>query len=362
MSRWVLAIAGHCLVTGSLAATEQARLETSCVERDPINSEVQLLQHQLELSAQNVSKQVRTTSQGATAELLAAEPLRWLHVPKCGTSFLNALIHLPGLCPDADRAYRVDTAVLGSSFELSFYGDCPQVCDTNLLQCLTASQRHAGIGSSYEDLKGHLVTMLRDPLQRSLSAFYDPKWPHGTTTDMSPATYAAEVQKGGMTCQIMRDGIMDPPGKECQELTEVDARLAAARLREGFAFVGITEEWDLSICLLHRVFGGQCLASDFEDTRPSVEGEHTGHDYNVSQLGGFEDPVDGTLYSEARQIFFEKLLEYNVTHESCRPCFEHAGRAARQYVVEAEIFKGASSRAPAGLVLMGAVGFLTFGI
>ena len=41
------------------------------------------------------------------------------------------------------------------------------------------------------------------------------------------------------------------------------AQEAAKRVREGFAFVGITEEWDLSACLFHEMFGGDCHAWDF---------------------------------------------------------------------------------------------------
>ena len=41
------------------------------------------------------------------------------------------------------------------------------------------------------------------------------------------------------------------------------AQEAAKRVHEGFAFVGIAEEWDLSVCLFHEMFGGDCHAWDF---------------------------------------------------------------------------------------------------
>lgn len=30
---------------------------------------------------------------------MKASPMFWLHVPKCGTSFANAVYHMPNMCP-----------------------------------------------------------------------------------------------------------------------------------------------------------------------------------------------------------------------------------------------------------------------
>ena len=61
------------------------------------------------------------------------------------------------------------------------------------------------------------------------------------------------------------------------------------------------EEWDLSICLLHRMFGGDCLPSDFMDSRPTFSGDTTNHEYNTSVLDGYDDPVDRLLYNGAKE-------------------------------------------------------------
>ena len=52
----------------------------------------------------------------------------------------------------------------------------------------------------------------------------------------------------------------------------VDMSLSLARTRvRQMAFVGMTEAWDLSVCLFHAMFGGECLAVEFNNSRPSSE-------------------------------------------------------------------------------------------
>jgi len=265
-----------------------------------------------------------------TPALLAAQPLKWIHVPKCGTSFLNALSHLPGVCPGVDDSFQVNSDVLGNRFELHFYRECRHVCDGTKFMCLTKTNvtnvsqyiPHMGIGDEYDLLKGHIVTMFRDPIQRIFSAWNDPVFKHGAGHKSFLEYVHSEAH--ALTCQIMGDGIMDPLPTFCKNMTEADARLALVRIREGFAFAGIVEEWDLSMCLFHRMFGGDCLHSEFMDNRPTFSGETTYHSYDTSELGGYDDPVDRLLYNGAKELFLEKLREYNVSHESCQPCYAQA--------------------------------------
>eukprot|EP00439_Symbiodinium_sp_Y106_P013012 s2362_g1.t3 len=262
-----------------------------------------------------------------TPALLAAQPLKWMHTPKCGTSFLNVLIHLPDVCPGVDDSFQVNREVMGDLFEVKFEDACPYVCDGTKFLCNAKPlglfhTTHVGVGLQYEFLKGHLVTMMRDPMQRIFSAYSDQEWSHGSN-NKDIVTYA-HSEAHLVTCQIMRDGLMDPPPASCRDLNETDAEQAVTRIREGFAFVGLVEEWDLSICLLHRMFGGDCLASDFMDSRPTFSGDTTNHEYNTSVLEGYDDPVDRLLYNGAKELFAERLLEYNVSQESCQPCFAQA--------------------------------------
>ncbi|CAE7843379.1 unnamed protein product [Symbiodinium necroappetens] len=95
----------------------------------------------------------------ATPALLAAEPLKWVHIPKCGTSFLNVLIHLPDVCPGVDDSFQVNREVMGDLFEVKFEDACPYVCDKTKFLCNPKQLgvfhvTHVGVGQQYEFLKG----------------------------------------------------------------------------------------------------------------------------------------------------------------------------------------------------------------
>ena len=207
---------------------------------------------------------------------------------------------------------------------------------------------------------GALVGMFRNPEQRILSAYHDDADNFATVNyedhlqdllamhvsgslNMSvchqpvpglskvPVLEFAESWKGGMTYQLVVEHnnlhpttqTLDP---DRPKMTRADAEEAARRVREGFSFVGITEDWDLSICLLHKMFGGACQASDFEDTRPSSETKSAHADYDIDELMGWHDDVDRVVYDAAVEVFQGNLIAYGVSHDSCRECYSHAER------------------------------------
>eukprot|EP00435_Cladocopium_sp_Y103_P004893 s6017_g1.t1 len=66
---------------------------------------------------------------------LKASPMFWLHIPKCGTSFYNALVHLPGNCP----GWPVNLSVNNEIFT----------------RCFETEARRKLIGRTLMDLAGH---------------------------------------------------------------------------------------------------------------------------------------------------------------------------------------------------------------
>merc|ERR1712060_692871 len=49
-------------------------------------------------------------------------------------------------------------------------------------------------------------------------------------------------------------------------LTQADLRRAKQRI-EKMSFIGITDEWDRSICLFHKQFGGQIVYVEYTNER-----------------------------------------------------------------------------------------------
>ena len=213
---------------------------------------------------------------------------------------------------------------------------CPRCSDK--LACDSVDDPHQAIGN-YTASKGKLMGFFRDPDQRILSGYHRlvntftegcfnwneaPDCASGVQSWMAiqrgprqPILEFADLWKGGMTFQLTA-ATGSPLDVIRPKVTLDDAREAARRVKEGFAFVGITEEWDLSICLFHKMFGGRCQAIEFEDTRPSFSGKTSDTEYNTSELMGFHDDIDAVVYDAALQVFKAHLIAYNVTYESCR--------------------------------------------
>eukprot|EP00899_Mesostigma_viride_P005290 jgi/Mesvir1/14762/Mv05403-RA.1 len=221
------------------------------------------------------------------------------------------------------------------------------------------------------DWRGRVVTFLRRPRQRLLSHFY---YRHSTHSSMvvdvrrhkelipatnaflrrlentvSPDEFAAVRQVAGCQMKMLA-------GHRCLEdvpLLALKAKLPAAIevLQRHVVFVGLTEHWQLSLCLLHKQLGGGLLSlEDFvanyrpgrvrergyrrsrEDTsvyepEGTLQGEMSGDGeggragngsvvkrtsqgmkwYREGMLGDWDDPLDNAVYEEAQQVFVRQL-------------------------------------------------------
>lgn len=257
--------------------------------------------------------------------LEAALPMKWLHVPRSGTSFINVLTHHPGICPDFPQELIVvrgnvpedvqDLLTANSSIRTAAarsplwnHSSYKSVCHGRLLPA-----GHRSIGGKWSLYKDKTVLMMRQPEQRLLSAYDIGKL--GCPKCENETDFAQTVA-GCVTKMMVRSS--DPGNSPClrptDPPTEKEVKVAAHRLLHQTAFVGIVEEWALSICLFHAMFGGQCSNVETLNVHP---GKPRTAGYDTARLGGYTDPYDGHLYDAARKLFSARLQEYGVTRDKC---------------------------------------------
>jgi len=287
------------------------------------------------------------------------KPIYWLHIAKTNSGFGTALLTLPTMCSNAsEQAKEIILHPRRNAdpekrviFEDECRGDIMDLrLVSKLPHPLPKHGDHSGIGSFYPRLRGHMFTILRQPEQRIMSGWHDSmhSWPSSFGHDPQSMKEYARVVAGCAVKMLTRDGASEgradggPPGdpgalraEQMETLepvatdliphfraicadedldgsfraaSDAEVVLAKRRLRDGFAFVGILEEWPLSLCLLHTMYGGRCNQAELGEA---------GTWYNTTALNGFVDKADGMLYEVGQQIFREHLRQYGVSTESC---------------------------------------------
>lgn len=261
---------------------------------------------------------------GVATSIQAPTALRWLHVPKTGSSFINVLARFA--CPSA----RWNTSfVMALDFDIWVRGRNLAGDSTPCLLLRPPWLAHAPVRTDEIRLSSgpaparSLVALFRRPLQRLLSGFHHsehgaedtmiaPGMPPATRLAMqraclgSPAKYVRWPSIAGCATKMV---LGFPCASDRLQPTLADAQRAAARLDEHFAFVGLTERWASSICLFHHLKAPQLQLVDVEITL-----SHAGHarprnssGYNESSVEGFVDEADEFLYRSAEARFYNDL-------------------------------------------------------
>lgn len=193
-------------------------------------------------------------------------------------------------------------------------------CHSSVLDLNRAG--HTGVDNypvgGFEAGKGRFMMMMRQPEQRLMSSY--------TFRDNFGETVSDVVQlQAGCMTKMLRKGKFQPEGRPCIQATptRADIEEAKLRVRTGFAFIGSTDQWDLSICLFNVMFKQPCHSHQFRNARPTTK--KTGETYDISPLNGFRDPYDTEVYEVGMKIFADNLMKYNVSESSCQSCWSEAG-------------------------------------
>eukprot|EP00450_Noctiluca_scintillans_P006398 CAMPEP_0194493206 /NCGR_PEP_ID=MMETSP0253-20130528/11496_1 /TAXON_ID=2966 /ORGANISM="Noctiluca scintillans" /LENGTH=318 /DNA_ID=CAMNT_0039334165 /DNA_START=142 /DNA_END=1098 /DNA_ORIENTATION=- len=265
-------------------------------------------------------------SQRVTLPALArTEALFWLHIPKCGSSFANAVLHTTSTCPNTPTDFTFDMTTMGYGVNETLRGYCPEL----IFSSVGHFGSHDALGSISTKALGSVVTLLRDPEQRILSAFNDNyhDWVSSTPpeNELEFATYNAGCQ---LRMLVRNDPAQRTFAPACRHTLPTDKEVALGQkiLRRDFSFVGITDQYDLSVCLFRFMFGGPCLPSMFSNVHKGASQSTTFVNtsatlYDTSVLQSFTDTADRALYDRGVLIFDQLLLQYDVTEDACQACY-----------------------------------------
>lgn len=249
--------------------------------------------------------------------------LFWLHVPKCGTSFgfviySYACPRLPAAAsiapPPVQDAGHSDLGKQSIMLNLLAKYKPSTYCPKDAFEPGSVLFHHdplrASLSSSHRG-----VALFRDPVNRLYSAFHSlhaqgmrsiekVKLRNAST---SPRTYAQFP--GIASCQVKMLNGYQCAGPKVVGVEELE--VAKRRLTEAFAFIGLTEHYNLSVHLFHAMFGGSPRASVFENARPTA---HFIHGFSQAEASRYltpeDDPFDTELYIEACRIFANRLEAY----------------------------------------------------
>ena len=228
------------------------------------------------------------------------EALIFLHIPKTGGSTLYKIL---------EQQYApFETITL----------DTPGVAR---FKTLSADER-----GRYRLIQGHLcfglhrfiprastyITLLRDPIERAVSFYYYAR----TTPDhyLYPVLTAERLDLKTMlarklTSELCNDQTRALAGDEWEDPERVVTRdaldRAKANLQRHFRLVGLLEEFDASLLLLHRAFGWQ-VPFYFKENVTKAKPPEASLDVETRRLVEDTNSLDLELYEFARNLFDEQ--------------------------------------------------------
>jgi len=186
---------------------------------------------------------------------------------------------------------------------------------------------HNGISDeTYSKYKGRFVAFFRQPEQRAISSYYcfgesaDNQYGWADVYHKGKRAWA-EAAEGTVARMLTSENAPAEMGHSppYDRSKPPDMKKALDRLQSGLMFVGLTEFFELSVCLFHAKFGGECLPVEFGNMRPgSADNKNDKGSYDTSELGGYTDPYDSKLYAAAKMRFWNELSEYNVSYGTCK--------------------------------------------
>lgn len=229
--------------------------------------------------------------------------LRFLHIPKTGTSFIIMLRNYLTACRDKDLTCAGKRG--GTNPAYLFPDDVTKAvesCQGHLIAC--DFRYHASFDPSP---KWNYATLLREPVQHATSGFFYTNMLRraNNQTEFSVQQYTARYRN---LQTKMLGGVYLLTGVD-----DVDMPNVLARARENLnstVFFGVSDHWNTTVCLFHKELRGPGpRPSEFVNARKNGDKQElTGEELEV-----IRDSVhfDSLLFEEAYAHFQARAAAYN---------------------------------------------------
>mmetsp|Transcript_51011 Transcript_51011/g.119296 ORF Transcript_51011/g.119296 Transcript_51011/m.119296 type:complete len:419 (+) Transcript_51011:53-1309(+) len=249
----------------------------------------------------------------AEERLRALRPMVWINTPFSSGDFLFTLLSHTGLCPAPATPGAVVLSSIKhiahdgrlSSEDASRVQDFLRNCQGSFAPNFPSPPHHVGFGDAYLTFAGRGATLLRQPERRVLAQYL-----HEGLAAQGVSIGAYASQNAGCAVRMLTRSGKDVCGADSHLPTAREVDLATRWLKQGFAFVGIVEEWGLSVCLFHVMFGGQCSS-----TVSAVPEFSAANSSLMQQMAA--DQMDGALYDEGLSRFAFDKKQYAVSEQRC---------------------------------------------
>ena len=251
----------------------------------------------------------------------ALKSIYWLHIPK--TSSLFATTVLTYACGDAVVQPEA-TSTLTQSGPPIMNDDCQGRLSHK--QCCSAAGHSRWFHDPLpypEDLPsvGNVVLLLREPKQRVASAYFYLRgngkccgqgW--GWSSENSSNAFRAAAAHADLKTFLTLPGVSGCQtkmlvGRGCMDIvapTSIEVERAAHFVQRSAAFVGLSEQYQASVCLWHEHFGGSLAPSEMVAIG-LMKGSGSSYDTAPLSMGAFVDHADEQTYTTGVRRFRAEL-------------------------------------------------------
>lgn len=262
-------------------------------------------------------------------------PVVFLHIPKTAGNFATTVMRTG--C-NTTRIPR-DWSAKGSGDDLP--DGCGREHFAQMSRGHTPLRLTSGIGVE------HAAALFRDPGQRLMSGYFHGRhdcpaelhrvapWckSQNSTSPFCLPTQIVTLESVERYAECVGSCMSSIVfGQWCRQRIQADDLPIVLQRIEQMGFVGLTEEYDFSVCMFHARFGGECVAAEFQNRREGIHklpswlpfSTHRGYEVPSSEKIEEALDMDRQVYQAARNRFWADMRRYGIDREFCaRLCPEH---------------------------------------